>query len=334
MRAVPIFTLLVMLTACASEDREEIAETELTVTESSLAKPAEPTFGGLWQTTYGTLRLEVQDERTTGTYTYGEGATVEGKIEGDRLAFTYREHDGTVGRALFELSADGERFDGVWRPGADGPALDLNDRSLERWTGERVHATPGRTWLVILEMPWEESLREHEFSYGAMLRSFFERLPDVAVRHRFVHDRADLLRFLGELHELPDPVIVYISSHGTPEGVQAADGTIDGATIGRCLRGAGNIELLHFGACSALRGDLGNEILAAATPHARFPISGYRRDADWAGSAIVDFTYLDLILERGMSPKDAVDEVRRSLEFATHVDRKDAAIPAIDLVIQ
>lgn len=334
MRAFPIFMVLSILAACASEDAEEIAEPELTVTESSLGKPAEATFAGLWQTTYGTMRLEVQGDRAVGSYTYGEGATVEGTIADDRLALTYRENDGTVGRALFKLSADGERFRGVWRPGAEGSALDLSDRSLERWSGERIHGTPGRTWLVILEMHWEESLREHEFSYGAMLRSFFERMPNVAVRHRFVNDRADLLRFLGELHELPDPVILYISSHGTPEGVQAADGTIDGAMIGQALRGAGNIELLHFGACSALQGDLASKILSAATPHAPFPISGYRRDADWAGSAIVDFTYLDLILERGMSPQDAVKEVRRSLEFATEIDRKDAAIPAIDLVIQ
>jgi hypothetical protein len=290
------------------------------------------TFAGLWDTTYGTMRLELEGARVTGWYSYGDGASVEGAVVEDRLLLDYREADGTVGKAIFRLDPTGERFDGVWRAGEG--VIGLDDAALARWTGERVVSVPGRRWLVILEVHWEESLREREYSYGWMLRSFFERMPDVAVRHRFVHDRADLVRFLNEVAHLPEPAVVYISSHGSPHGVQASDGVIDGKTIGAALRAARNIDLLHFGACSVLRGDLAEQVRTANAPAARFPISGYRRDADWAGSAIVDFAYLDMIFEHDMTPQDAVAEVRRSLEFATDSKRADAAIAAIDLVIQ
>lgn len=297
-------------------------------------KATRSTFEGVWKTTYGMMRLVTNDEQVTGSYTYGGGATVQGRIEEGRLHLVYREPDGTTGRALFRLNATADRFDGVWEEGDSQAPLSLEDRNLARWSGERIVPIPNRRWLVILEVHWEEGLAVSEYSYGAMLRSYFARLPDVQVRHRFVHDRADLVRFLNEVAELPEPAIVYVSSHGTKDGVQTASGTIDGTTIGEALRNSGSIDLLHFGACSAMKGDFATRIASAAAPHAPFPISGYRRDADWAGSAIIDFAFLGLVLEHGMSPRDAVSEVRRTIEFAGDVDRKGAAVPPIDLVIQ
>lgn len=300
--------------------------------ESVLATQA--TFAGIWRTTYGTMRLAVEGDRVSGTYRYGEGATVEGVIAGREANLRYREADGTLGRAVFRLDDSGARFDGVWSEGESGAALSLDDSGLQRWSGERVEPRPGRRWLVILEVHWEEGLSQPEFSYGSMLRSFFQRVPNIEVRHRFVHDRADFIRFLRELDEIPDPAVVYVSSHGTKDGLQTPGGTIGGRAIGEALRLCGSIELLHFGACSALSGDFAERIREAVAPHESFPISGYRRDADWAGSAIVDFAYLSLILEHGMSPKDAVEEVRRSIEFAGERDREGAAIAGVDLVIR
>lgn len=323
--------------ACSTiDERPGLVNVEVTPPEAEPARrgSSRPEFSGVWRTSYGTMRLFTDGDRVAGTYSYGGGATLEGRVE-DRVAeLRYREADGSVGRARFRIDDSGARFEGVWREGEAGDELSFDDGALARWSGERIVADPNRRWLVILEVHWEDGLAQPEFSYGAMLRAFFQRVPDVAVRHRFVHDRADLVRFLREIAELPEPVLIYVSSHGTNEGVQTAAGTVDGTAIGEALRFAGAIDLLHFGACSALGGDFAERIRDAASPHPSFPISGYRRDADWAGSAIVDFAYLSLVLEHGKSPRDAIVEVRKSIEFAGEGGRADAAVAGVDLVIQ
>ena len=83
----------------------------------------------------------------------------------------------------------------------------------------------------------------------------------------------------------------------------------------------------------ALAGDLPRAIRAAAGAGAGFPVSGFTRKVDWAGSALVDFTYLDLVLERGLDPIRAVQETRRLVAFASSTTTDDAAIPATDLAI-
>ena len=35
---------------------------------------------------------------------------------------------------------------------------------------------------------------------------------------------------------------------------------------------------------------------------ARFPSSGYKRIADWGGSAVIDFNYLELVLAKRLPP--------------------------------
>ena len=46
-----------------------------------------------------------------------------------------------------------------------------------------------------------------------------------------------------------------------------------------------------LGACGVAGGDVPGQIYKELGDGARFPISGYRNDADWAGSAVIDFTY-------------------------------------------
>ena len=77
-----------------------------------------------------------------------------------------------------------------------------------------------------------------------------------------------------------------------------------------------NIDLRQFQAFVTV-GRLG--------PGATFPISGYTRTADWGGSAVVDFTLLDLIFSHGLSPADAVAKTRQMLSFAR--DRSDQRDP-------
>lgn len=289
-------------------------------------------FDGVWRTTYGSMRLRLDGERVHGTYSYSTGSRIEGRVEGNLLHATYAEPTGATGRALFELADDGSSFRGIWRADAER-ALAFGDVDVRAWRGTRVVPVPGRVWLVILEAHWEEALADPEFSYGSMLRAFFERLPNVEVRHRYFHDRADFVRFCSEVADLVEPVYLYVSSHGSPEGVFAGAESIDGRTIGECLRDAGELRLVHLGGCDTLGGSMGGEILAAAAPHPAFPITGFKVSVDWAGSAIVDFTYFDLLLERGFAPEQAVRAVRSMVTFAGPLGRKDDPIAGTDLTM-
>ncbi len=289
-------------------------------------------FAGVWTTSYGALRLAQEGMRAHGTYTYDGRSTIEGLVEGNLLRATYAEPDGTRGVALFQLAGDEASFRGVWSPDPKA-VLALDDARASKWTGKRVVPVEGRVWLVILEAHWEGSLAAPEYSYGAMLRSFFTRLPNVEVRHRFFHDRADFVRFCGELGSLVEPVVLYVSSHGTRAGIQTGDGLLDGAAIGAALRDAGDLTLVHFGACEMLAGDLPKELREAAAPHAAFPISGFPVAVDWAGSALVDFTYMELVLGRGVRPADAVRQTREMLSFARPAENSVGPIPGTGLAI-
>jgi len=91
------------------------------------------------------------------------------------------------------------------------------------------------------------------------------------------------------------------------------------------------LDLLHFGSCLVMAGDVPRRIFEARGMASAFPISGFRREADWAGSAIVDFTYLELMLGRRMKPAAALEATRRMVSFAT--DATDAPVEGSDLVL-
>lgn len=336
-----------LLSACASPQAARLVEpraqnvvatrgvalgTEARGSGLARAEAEETSFAGLWTTTFGALVLDVDGTHATGRYAYGTGGRIDGEVDGRILRARYFEPNGVEGRATFELADDGASFDGVWQAGANAE-LALDDTSLERWTGTRVVPVEGRVWLVVLEAYWQSGLHEPDYSYGEMLGAFFERLPNVAFRQRFFHGPDDFVRLVRECEALAEPVVLYVSSHGSPEGIGSPGGTIDGATIGAALAHVPNVQLLHLGACEALAGDLVRDVRAAAGPHADFPISGFTVAVDWGGSALVDFTYLDLVLERGFAPADAVEETRRLVTFARDTAPSDSAIPATDLVI-
>lgn len=281
------------------------------------AAPGELDFAGTWDSSFGTVRLSRQGTRYVGLYTYAAGATLEGELTGRVLRGTYHEpatdSEGVRGRFAFELAEDGQSFRGTWATG-EGAPLDPRERRGQRWSGRRVQGDPDRIWFVVLEENWEESLREPEYSFGAMLRSFFERVPRVGFRHRFIHDRADLERFCAELAGLVEPIVLYISSHGSPEGLAIGNDGISPEALGAALKNVGDLRLLHLGSCAALAGDAPARIRAAAGKD--FPISGFVESVDWAASAIVDFTYMQLVLEQGLEPAAAVAATRRMLTFA------------------
>src|SRR5205085_3802456 len=152
-----------------------------------------------------------------------------------------------------------------------------------KWNGARVRPQPGRVWLVVLEAPWEANLEENEYSFGLMLRTFFARVPAVQVRHRFFHSEKDLRHWCAELPYLAEPVVLHISSHGSKEGVTVGGEIIGAKALAECVRDVADLRLLHFGACNVVGGDVPKQIYEELGPDARFPISGYRNIADWAG---------------------------------------------------
>jgi hypothetical protein len=290
-------------------------------------------FEGVWDSSFGVVRFARDGRSFQGTYTYAAGATLAGELDGRVLRGTYHEPaasgDGVRGRFAFELAEDGQSFRGTWSTGV-GEVLDPRDRRAQGWNGRRVRGEPDRVWFVVLEENWEGSLREQEYSFGAMLRAFFERVPKVGFRHRFIHDRADLERFCGELAGLVEPVVLYVSSHGSPEGLAIGSDGISPEALGAALKNVGDLRLLHLGSCAVLAGDAPARIRAAAEKD--FPISGFVESVDWAASAIVDFTYMQLVLEQGMEPAAAVEATRRMLSFANEPGAA-GPLPGCDLEI-
>ncbi len=45
-------------------------------------------------------------------------------------------------------------------------------------------------------------------------------------------------------------------------------------------------------------------------------VSGYTTSVNWAASAILEFTYLEMVLSYGMTPEQAAGQVRQLLTFA------------------
>ena len=270
-----------------------------------MSPAAQGNFEGLFETTYGRLRLVRSEERVTGQYSFGGGSTIEGTIEGERLVFRYQE-PAVGGEGWFEMNAEGTGFSGQWRE--DGGA------AWQEWTGERIGPESGRVWLVVLEAPWESSIAENEYALGDMLRTYFERMPHVQVRHRRIYDLADFRRSAGELAYLAEPVALLIASHGSGGRLSVGAEGIGADEIRDALGAAPNVFAVHFSACDIMVGDTASTIVGELSH--TVALSGYATSVDWSASALIEFLYLDLILGRGMSPVMAADVVTREILFA------------------
>jgi hypothetical protein len=107
-----------------------------------------------------------------------------------------------------------------------------------------------------------------------------------------------------------------IASHGSPQGLTVHGNTINTGAIVDSLQFADNLQLLHFSACLVLQGSEDGTQARSALGRAAFPISGYTTSVDWGGSALIEFTYLDLVLGKRLSPAEAADKLPRLLSFA------------------
>ena len=283
-----------------------------------------PSFSGLWETTYGRMLLTQEGAAVRGEYSYSSSSTLLGDVEGSRLTFKYSEAE-TAGEGWFELSADGESMRGRWR--------EEGSERWQRWRGSRVHPEKGVVWLVILEAHWETSLAEEEYAFGDMLRSYFtmDSARHVRVRHRNFHGVQDLQRWSREARYLAEPVVLLISTHGTPRGVQVFDEIIGAEALADCVRGHHNLKALHLSGCSMMAGDIPADIQKLIGPEQRLPITGYTTDVAWDASALSDFVYLSMLLIHGMEPAEAVAQTHVLAPFSREDPLPGATFQALGL---
>ena len=277
----------------------------------------ETTFAGRWNTSFGSLTITLDGDKASGTYSLG---TLVGSLQEGRLEFTYDE--GTIrGEGWFELAADGQSFSGNWRP--------ANAKEWKPWKGERAAHESAKRWLVVLEAPWQAGLADAEYSFGGMLRAIFSHSSGVEVRQRFFTDAESFDVYCREMALLSGDVYLCIATHATSEGLQCQAGLIGPDQVARSLARVPNLKLAHFSACSVMAGDLPKRVLAARpASDACEGVSGYDVSVDWMASALTEFTYFDLLLNRGLSAEDAAEQLVRALDFADDEVRAGSAIPA------
>jgi len=268
---------------------------------------------GVWETDYGRMRLVEGAEGLYGWYAAAGHSRIAGRAEGRDFAFRYEE-TAVNGEGRFIMAESGDAFTGTWRPAGAPEWLP--------WSGRRIRAEAGVQWLVVLEAHWQRSLAEPEYAFGHMVREVFARRANVRVRQRFFHDVVSLEHWCREVVYLAEPVILVIASHGSAEGLSVRGQVIDTPRVLAALEGARTLTLLHFSAC--LVGLDG----AHAFGRTSFPVSGYTTSVDWGASALIEFTYIDLILGRGLEPREASRHLKGLVPFSGDKARRDSPYPA------
>lgn len=276
-------------------------------------------WDGVWDTSFGRMRLIQEENRIFGFYEGMGHSTVAGRREGGHFVFTYQEPK-AQGEGWFELSPDFRAFQGQWRV--------TGQPDWFPWFGRRLTAIPGQIWLAVIEAHWQRNLADVEYSFGAMLREFFARLPHVHVRHRFFDNEEGLQRWCRELIYFPEPVVAVVASHGSPQGLTVFGHLIDSRVLIDSLRHADNVVVLHFSSCLVMQGGAAGEFASSLQQQVPFPISGYNVSVDWAASALIEFNYLDMILSRGLSPQEAAAQITRLIAYAGDSVPEDSPYPA------
>jgi hypothetical protein len=95
-------------------------------------------FAGTWETDWGTLELQVEGARVTGTYNPKAGR-VEGLVAGNILRGTWTQQHAWAsglswGKMELCLAPDGQSFKGTWT------YTDKNAPGGGEWTGKRQKA--------------------------------------------------------------------------------------------------------------------------------------------------------------------------------------------------
>jgi hypothetical protein len=276
-------------------------------------------FDGVWLTDFGHLRLvEEAGGACHGIYELQGGSTINGRISGDTLSFTYQEPDAR-GEGRFTLSPDGLGFDGQWRPAGASEA--------RPWRGRRLTPT-GQAWLAVLEVPWHGMADVRDYSFGTMLRDFFARHPHVQTRVRNFANEAALRSLCRELWYVPDPVMLVVASHGKEQGIHLDGAVIRPSAFEDALRYVPDLQVLHFSACLMMKEDAVVEGWRQLAGRLGAIVSGYATSVNWAASAIIEFTYLELIFAQGLSPARAAEALPNVLPFAGAAPTRGPGFPA------
>ena len=288
-------------------------------------KPKKPSVNGLWKSTFGRMRLQQRKDKVRGIYSLEGASFIDGAMQGRRLEFSYLE-DEVQGEGWFQLSADGKALHGRWRPNGGS--------KWNSWNAVRQESLSDVKWLVVVEAPWQGGLAEREYSFGTMLKAYFAGSESVRVRHRFFTDARSLQRWCREAAYLAEPVILCIATHGTTKGLEVNGQVIGPKSVALSLDYDDELLLLHFSACKLMKSDFVSKMRALLDSGLSFPVSGYTTAVDWAGSAIVEFLYFELILVRGLSPAKAFAQVQKMLTFAGEKGPAGAAIEPLGFAFE
>lgn len=85
-----------------------------------------PDVFGPYQSTFGTLTMQRNGNRVTGTYTH-KGGRVEGTLNGNTLTGRWTQTNGE-GRMVFRFNSDYSGFTGMWSYGDAAPNQEWNGR--------------------------------------------------------------------------------------------------------------------------------------------------------------------------------------------------------------
>jgi hypothetical protein len=221
------------------------------------AETAPEHFAGLWRTTYGPMRLEVNGSAVSGTYSDQDNGRIAGTVKGPRIEFTYSE-TGETGEGWFELLPGGVSFRGRWRetggtdwkkwngrrrlPGAPprnrGRQEDFRLVKSAPPTGTRARTRadwePERTWVMMVAV----EVFEHNDTYADM--------PDPNREDQKLHD---LFVKCG----IPEKQIVYLKDQKATlqnvkrEFIRLLKKTGEGDTLFTYYTGHGVVDKLGLG---------------------------------------------------------------------------------------
>jgi hypothetical protein len=166
-----------------------------------------------------------------------------------------------------------------------------------------------------------------------MLKEFFARVRGVEVRHRFFTNEGGLRKCFRDLLYIAEPVVLVIATHALPKGITVDGQTIEVAALVDILKHAGNVRAAHFSACLLMQDPAVVAQFRQLSAQTGVAISGYKTSVDWAASALIEFTYLEMLLGRGLAPAVAAGQLLKLLPFAGPAVPEESVFRAADFTI-
>ena len=132
---------------------------------------------------------------------------------------------------------------------------------------------------------------------------------------------------------IAEPVVVVVATHALPHGITVDGQTIEVASLVDILKLGGNVKLLHFSACLLMQDPASVAQFRQLAAQTGLAISGYKTSVDWAASAIIEFTFLEMVLGRGLTPQAAAQQLPKLLPFSGERVGASSVFRAADFTI-